>query len=128
MKTFQKMLVLLALSPSAAFAHGQQVLALPVGQAVALVVVITAACVLRISGILRAVLVVLAISAMVLTWFVPDPVSLIGGRFEDSGPWFIVGLVPPLVVVGLMLVALVYKRKRPNQTSEPTAPSGRGSS
>jgi hypothetical protein len=128
MTNLGKIVLLSLLLPCAAFAHGQQILALPVGQGLALLAVIVVVFVVRISGKLRAALVLLAIGMIVLTWFIPDPVSLIGGRFEDSGPWFIVGVLPPVIAVSSALAALAYKRKKPNQPPEPMPLKRHGSS
>jgi hypothetical protein len=133
MKKSGEIVLLCALLPSVGYAHGEQVLALPVAQGGVLIVLSVAAFLLKMSSGSRTLFLILPITAMLATWVVPGSVfAPIEQRYGYGyGPVLFFGAVPPLIVaiaVFGIFRAFHGKNKLPNQAPEPTAPSGRGSS
>lgn len=98
------------LLPSVAFAHGQQVLGLPVGQMAAMLVVILVVLLLRIAWSQRAVAVLSALGSAIVTWFIPTW-DFMGMNFGYGMiPWFVLGIAPPLFVGTGVCILFVLRR------------------
>ena len=83
--------------PSVSVAHGEQALLLPVGQVVALIVVVGLAFALKMSAAWRAAFVAAALAAGVGSWFIPNLYFVFLDWFGTSGwPWFTLGLLVPI--------------------------------
>jgi hypothetical protein len=90
-------IILLALAPSVAFAHGQEVVFMPAGQFVALVVVGILLWRLPFRGVAIRVMAVLCVLGVTLPlWYVS--VSWFPVFLRNASGFFLIGLVPSVVV------------------------------
>jgi hypothetical protein len=108
--------VLTAAGP--AFAHGEQIVLMAVGNLVALVAVVIAALTVKVDWVSRVLAIPLALLVGLPPYFVtnryiPDWIS------SSEAGWFIAGFLPPLAGAGLFL----YWRWRARQPEAPRPPS-----
>jgi hypothetical protein len=94
--------IVLLCTPATALAHGTEILAMPVGNLVALVAVVAATLALKVGWKARLAAILLALAVALLPYFVPN--SFLPWELTSS-EWgnFFIGVVPPLVAAALFL-------------------------
>lgn len=113
MKRLAKGGLAFSLLPTVAFAHGEQVLALPIGQGAALLVIFVAAFLLRISAKQRAIFILVPVLTAPVIWFLPGIGGLVGRNFGyGATPWFVIGVGGPMFVAGFVFVVLRILSKK----------------
>ncbi|MDP3071753.1 MAG: hypothetical protein Q8N18_15790 [Opitutaceae bacterium] len=121
MKQEGRSIVVFLASPAFAFAHGEQILVLPVGHAGALVVTLIVVFSLRMNVRWRIAVIAASLLTMMGTWFIPNLyfiiMDLVG---TNMNMWFLVGLCPPVLIAGLTYGILRFVLGRPN--SEKSGP------
>ena len=106
MKSTSQLVLFFILLPTVAFAHGQEVLGLPIGQIVSLTAVLAAAFLIRLRPRRKAVLFFPALGVPFLTWVVPNFGDFILHLFGDRGTaYFMLGVIPPLFVAAFAYFA-----------------------
>jgi len=104
------MLALLACSP--ALAHGEEIVALPLGFLVAVPLVGTLAWGMRKARFAAPVVVLSALTAAIVLLLIPDPFYLVGLPYLRSAVgYFLVGLLP-LAVSAMVAIAFRISTKR----------------
>jgi len=97
--------------PCVAFAHGEQVLAFPLGQGAAMIVVPLLMLVLKMNARWKIGAAIAAIVAGVISWFIPGLYRLFMDWFGLSGwPWFALGFLVPVLATLSVFFASRYFR------------------
>jgi hypothetical protein len=99
-------LTLLAIMPSCAFAHGEEVLLFPIGTLVAVVTLLLIASLRAARWHIRIVATLFAFVASIPFWFVPGNLFPAALRYTGWGD-FIVGFLPSFTTGGLALLFFV---------------------
>jgi hypothetical protein len=103
--------IVLLCTPATALAHGTQLLAMPVGNLVALVAVAVATLVFKVGWKARLAALLLALAVAFPPYFVTNDYLP-----SSEGGFFILGVVPPLVAAALFLA---WRRRTPRVVHGP---------
>jgi len=113
-KQLRHFFFLLCLLPSQAFAHGEQVFAMPMGQAAVLLVLFVTVFFIRVSRRVRLLFVLAPTCTIVGTYFIPDLWGFIGRNFGyGSTPWLVIGIGPPMAVAISIYIYAWNGRSKP---------------
>ena len=124
MKHFARIAFLSALLPSVAFAHGEQIIAFPIGMFAALFAVAIAAFVLRLKARQRVILIVAPLLGAPAIFILPGFFFYVGEHFGYGlAPWFVIGAGSVSAIAALIVLGFRWQHSGPNKALEPTPTS-----